>query len=326
MKLLLVDKIPEFAISRLRTIGCDVAKATVATAAELAQVVGETECNVLVVRSTKVPREVLEASRQLKLVIRAGSGCDTIDVAAADALGIRVCNCPGMNSIAVAELVLGMMIALDRQIVDETDDLRRGIWNKKKYSSQALGLKGRILGIVGLGAIGQEVARRAAAFGMKILYYDVIRRSEIERQLDVMRAQLDELLEESDFVTLHVPGGPQTRHLIGRRELGLMKPTAYLVNCSRGGVVDEKALAEALEKGDIAGAALDVYEIEPAASDTEFKDPICKEPHLYGTHHVGASTTQAQYAVAEEMVHVVQEFMDTGNLLHCVNPPQPVPV
>ena len=322
MKTLIVDKIPEFALCRLRGMKCDVTNVAAVASNDLAGLVAETDCEILVVRSTKVPREVLEAGTNLKLVIRAGSGVDTIDVATADRLGIRVCNCPGMNSTAVAELTIGLMIALDRQIVDETDDLRRGVWNKKKYSSQALGLKGRILGIVGLGSIGQEVARRAAAFGMKIIYSDVIRRPEIEKELDLMRTPFDELIEESDFITLHVPGGPQTRHLIGRRELALMKPTAYLVNCSRGGVIDEKALAEALEKGDIAGAALDVYEIEPATSDTEFKDPICNEPHLYGTHHVGASTTQAQYAVAEEMVRIIQEFMDAGTLLHCVNPPQ----
>ncbi|MBK8268148.1 MAG: NAD(P)-binding domain-containing protein [Planctomycetes bacterium] len=221
MKTLIVDKIPEFALCRLRAMKCDIENVPILAPRELADVVAATECEILVVRSTKVPLEVLEAGTNLKLVIRAGSGFDTIDLAAADRLGIRVCNCPGLNSTAVAELTIGLMIALDRQIVDETDDLRRGVWNKKKYSSQALGLKGRILGIIGLGNIGQEVARRAAAFGMKIIYSDVVRRTELEKELDLMRTPFDELIEEADFITLHVPGGSQTRHLIGRRELAL---------------------------------------------------------------------------------------------------------
>ncbi|MBX3395655.1 MAG: hydroxyacid dehydrogenase [Phycisphaerae bacterium] len=320
MKILLADKIPDFAISRLKSMGCEVFSRTGLTGKDLADAVAETGCEVLVVRSTKVPRPVLEAGHGLKLVIRAGSGFDTIDVAAADELGIRVCNCPGMNSVAVAELTIGLMIALDRQIVDETDDLRRGVWNKKKYSSEALGLKGRTLGIIGLGCVGQEVACRAAAFGMNVMYYDVIRRPELEKQLGVKYSRFDDLIEEADFITLHVPGGMQTRHMIGRRELALMKPTAYLVNCSRGGVVDETALAESLRCGDIAGAALDVYELEPTATDPEFKDPISHEPHLYGTHHVGASTHQAQDAVAEEMIRVIAAYRDHDEFLHCVNP------
>lgn len=322
MKILLADKIPDFAISKLKGMGCEVLTKTGLTGTALADAVAETCCEVLVVRSTKVPRAVLEAGHALKLVIRAGSGFDTIDVAAADERGIRVCNCPGMNSVAVAELTIGLMIALDRQIVDETDDLRRGVWNKKKYSSEALGLKGRTLGIIGLGCVGQEVACRACAFGMSIRYYDKIRRPELEKQFNMKYSMFDDLIEESDFITLHVPGGMQTRHMIGRRELALMKPTAYLINCSRGGVVDETALADALRSGDIAGAALDVYELEPTATDPEFKDPISHEPHLYGTHHVGASTHQAQDAVAEEMIRVVSAFRDRGEFLHCVNPSQ----
>lgn len=323
MKVLVVDKLPEFSICQLKSLGCEVLNMVGLAGPDLTETVRETGCDALVVRSTKVPRETLIAGDNLKLVIRAGSGVDTIDVSAADEKDIRVCNCPGMNSVAVAELVLGMMIALDRQIVEESEDLKRGIWNKKKYSSQALGLKGRTLGIIGLGSVGQEVARRAAAFEMRMLYYDVVRRQDFEREVNIRKVPFDELLIESDFISLHVPGGVQTRHLISRREFGLMKPTAYLVNCSRGGVVDEKALAESLEAGDIGGAALDVYEIEPAASEKEFKDPISLEPHLVGTHHVGASTSQAQDAVAEETVRIVRNFMERGELLHCVNPPQP---
>ena len=140
------------------------------------------------------------------------------------------------------------------------------------------------------------------------------------------KVSMEELLRQSDFVTLHVPGGAATRHLIGETELTLMKTMAYLLNCARGGIVDEVALAAALESGKIAGAALDVYEIEPSATDHKFEDPIRKEPHVYGTHHVGASTAQAQDAVADEVVLIVQEYLDHGEFLHCVNPPKAEPV
>lgn len=320
MKVLVADKMADTGIQRLKELGCDVVLKPDLEGVALGQAVQDLQSHTLIVRSTKVPRATLEAGTELKLVIRAGSGYDTIDVAAATERDIRVCNCPGMNSVAVAELAIGLMIALDRQIVDETDDLRRGIWNKKQYSKHALGLKGRTLGIVGMGRIGCEVAKRAAAFEMKLLYADTIDRSEVERELGIHKVSMEDLLQQSDFVTLHVPGGEETRHLIGEAEFARMKPTAYLLNCARGGVVDEKALAAALESGKIAGAALDVYEIEPAASDHKFEDPIRNEPHVYGTHHVGASTAQAQDAVADETVRIVKEYMDRGEFLHCVNP------
>ncbi len=323
MKVLIADKLPSFTICQLKSLGCEVLNRVGLSGTELTEAVREEGCEALIVRSTKVPRETLMAGDRLKLVIRAGSGFDTIDIATANEREIRVCNCPGMNAVAVAELTLGMMIALDRQIVDETADLRRGIWNKKRYAGHAMGLMGRTLGIVGMGNVGQAVARRAAAFGMGILYVDVVRRQDFEREVNLRKVPFDALLLESDFITLHVPGGGQTHHMIGRRELGLMKPTAYLINCSRGGVVDEVALADALENGEIAGAASDVFEIEPTAEGKEFLDPIAKQPQFYGTHHVGASTIQAQEAVAEEALKIVQDFIEYGEYRHCVNPPQP---
>jgi len=243
-------------------------------------------------------------------------------VDAATARGIRVSNCPGKNAVADAELTLGLKIDLDRRIVDETDDLRRGVWYKKEYC-KARGLQGRTLGIVGLGRIGYEVGVRAKAFDMNLIYYDVIVNSKIEAELGIRRVAFETLLAESDFVTLHVPGGAETDHLIGRIELGRMKPTAFIINCSRGGIVDETALAQAVQAGTIAGAALDVYEIEPGASDTEFKDPIRTVSRIYGTHHVGASTDQAQEAVAEEVVKIVRTYVETGRVIHCVNPTDP---
>lgn len=317
-KVFIADKFESFGVDELKRLGCEVIYKPGTQGPDLVAAVRDSGCQLLVVRSTKVPREVLDAGTDLGMIIRAGAGVDTIDVAHASTKGIRVCNCPGMNSVAVAELTLGLMIALDRRIVDETDDLRRGVWNKKEYS-KARGLKGRTLGIVGLGRIGAEVAKRAAAFDMQIIYTDVVQRQDLEKELALRQVTFEALLKESDFITLHVPGGDTTRHLIGRAELAKMKPTSFIINCSRGGVVDETALSEAIRNGKLAGAALDVFEIEPAGAEGEFKDPVPQTPHVYGTHHVGASTEQAQTAVAEETVRIVRTFMRTGKYINCVN-------
>ncbi len=305
MKVLVADKFQDHGVTALREAGCDVILDPSLKDDELAKAIRATGCNVLVVRSTRVTADMLDASGELALVIRAGSGYDTIDVAAATARNIRVCNCPGKNSVAVAELAIGLMIALDRRIVDQTGDLRRGVWKKQEYG-KTRGLKGRTLGIVGLGRIGYEVAKRAAAFDMQLFYTDVLVQRKIEEECGIRKVPFETLLSESDFVSLHVPGGPETKHIIGRDELAAMKPTACVINCSRGGVVDEAALAEAIEAGTIAGAALDVYEIEPAATGTEFADPIVHMKNVYGTHHIGASTDQAQNAVADEAVRIVR--------------------
>ncbi len=319
MRVLIADKFADQGIEALRQAGCEVVCNPELKDDALVKAIGETKSTVLIVRSTKVKPPMLDASEDLKLVIRAGSGYDTIDVAAATERNIRVCNCPGMNSVAVAELTIGLMITLDRRIVDETADLRRGVWNKKGYS-KARGLKGRTLGVLGLGRIGYEVAKRAAAFDMNLIYTDVVDYPDAEKELGLRKVPVEQLLAESDFVTMHVPGGEGTKHVISGEQLAVMKPTAFLLNCSRGGVVDEEALAEALRNGTIAGAALDVYEVEPAATDKEFKDPIVNAPNLYGTHHVGASTEQSQNAVGEEAVRIVTTFLQKGEFVNCVNP------
>ncbi len=318
MNVLIADKFEDSGVQGLRKAGCEVVLDSTLKDDALARALADTAAEILIVRSTKVPAGMLEASANLKLVIRAGSGYDTIDFAAAAEKNIRVCNCPGMNSVAVAELTLGLMIALDRRIVDQTVDLRRGVWNKKEYG-KARGLKGRTLGIVGMGRIGYEIARRAHAFEMKLLYCDVVDRKDVEQELGASKVPFEQLVADADFVTLHVPGGADTKHLIGKQELALMKPTAFLLNCSRGGIIDEQALRAAIESGRPAGAALDVYEIEPAATDTEFTDPVIQTSGVYGTHHVGASTEQAQSAVAEETVRVVKAYVENNEFLNCVN-------
>ena len=312
------DKFEKAGLEKLRGLGCQVTLDADLSGDSLGEAVRESNCNVLVVRSTKVAPDILEAGKSLELVIRAGAGYDTIDTAAAKERNIRVCNCPGKNSVAVAELALGLMLALDRRIVDNTVDLRSGVWAKKEYS-KARGLKGRTLGVVGLGRIGYEIARRAAAFDMKLIYSDVIDYQEIEQELGIRKVPLETLLGEADFITLHVPGGERTKHMISTKQFAMMKPTAFVINCSRGGVIDEKALAEAVEQGRIAGAGLDVYEIEPKATDNVFGDPVVKTSRVYGTHHIGASTEQAQLAVADEVVRIIDEKLKGNDPPNCVN-------
>lgn len=318
MNVLIADKFEPSGIEQLKSAGISVQYTPGLSGDELAGALRQTRSDVLVVRSTKVPAPVIEKAAELRLIVRAGSGTDTIDVSAATRRGIRVCNCPGQNSVAVAELTLGLMVALDRRIVDETDDLRRRVWNKKEYS-KARGLKGRTLGIIGLGRIGVEVAKRAHAFEMRLIYTDTIPRPNAELQYGIHPLPLGELLRQSDFVTLHVPGGAGTRHLIGVNELATMKHTAYIINCSRGGVIDETALAAAVSAGRLAGAALDVWETEPAAGEAEFTDPVVNAPHIYGTHHVGASTEQAQMEIAHETVRIVKAYYQNGEYPNCVN-------
>ncbi|MGB0717094.1 MAG: NAD(P)-dependent oxidoreductase [Phycisphaerae bacterium] len=318
MKILIADKFESHGRDVLSRAGYDVSFEPELETDALLKAMEKSPYEVLVVRSTRVTADMMKACPALRMIIRAGSGYDTIDVTAAAERRIHVCNCPGQNSVAVAELTMGLMIALDRRIVDETDDLRRGVWNKKRYS-KARGLKGRTLGIIGLGRIGFEVARRAAAFEMELLYSDPIPHEAYEKELPLKRVSLKELYHRADFISLHVPGGDATHHMIGAEELAAMKETACVINCSRGGVVDEVALANAVADGVIAGAALDVYEIEPSAGAPNFEDPIGQVAQVYGTHHVGASTVQAQLAVADEVVKIIRTYADTGRCLNSVN-------
>ncbi len=258
------------------------------------------------------------------MVIRAGSGVDSIDLKAAAERDIRVCNCPGMNAVAVAELTMGLIIALDRKIPDNVADLRAGKWKKKFYAKAGRGLKGATIGIVGAGRIGAEVAKRALAFDMKVLYYHIGRQVGLVDHPNAARAELDELLRESDVVTIHVPGGGGTAHLIDGRRVGLMKDGALVINTSRAGVIDEAALLNALREGKLRGAGLDVFADEPAAESPTIDSPVCGIPTVYGTHHIGASTAQAQLAVAEEVVRIVAHFKQTGEALNCVNLAQPI--
>lgn len=318
MKVLIADKFEDAGLEELKKIAADVTREPELKEAALTQRIAEYDPTVLIVRSTKVQPDQLSAAKSLKLIVRAGSGYDTIDIGTAKEKGIKVANCPGMNAVAVAELAMGHVINLDRRISDNVADVRAHKWNKKGYS-KAGGLKNSTLGIVGLGRIGRELAKRALAFDMHVLWFDVVPDLPAIDHPNARRVDLDAVFKESDYISLHVPGTGDTKHLINTARLATMKPNACIVNTSRASVIDEAALIVALKEGKIRGAAVDVYDNEPAADAREINSPLCDVPNLYGTHHIGASTAQAQLAVAEETVRIVRELAGSGRVVNCVN-------
>jgi len=323
MHVLIADKFEQSGREGLQAIGCEVSfQPDLKDEALVAAIAGH-KPDVLVVRGTKVTEPMLAAG-PLKLVVRAGAGYNTIDVAAASRRGIYVSNCPGKNSIAVAELAFALVLALDRRIVDAVIALRAGEWNKKEFS-KARGLFGRKLGLVGLGKIGQEMIPRAKAFGMPVVAWSRSLTPERALELGVERMETPlELARAADVVSIHVALKPDTRMLIGPEFFQAMRDGAYFINTSRGETVDQAALVAAIHgKGIRAG--LDVFAIEPASAVAEFTDPIANEPGVYGTHHIGASTDQAQEAIAAETVRIIQSFKETGQVPNVVNLAQRTP-
>ncbi len=318
LRVLVAEKFETVGVEGLKNLGCDVRMDTTLTPDTLADAVAEFDPNVLIVRGMKVQAPVFDKGKSLSLVLRAGAGYDTIDVSAASAKGIFVANCPGKNAIAVAELTWALILSCDRRVPDQTIDLRNGVWNKKEYS-KAAGLYGRTLGIVGLGQIGKEVAARGRAFGMKVVAWS---RSLTEDQadgMDIHRCEnLVNLAKMSDVISVNVAATAETKHLINEQFCNALKPGAYFINTSRGSVVDEQALTNAIRTKNIR-CGLDVFAAEPGGNDTNFTDDIVKEKGVYGSHHVGAKTDQAQNAIAREAVRVVAEYIASGRVLNCVN-------
>jgi D-3-phosphoglycerate dehydrogenase / 2-oxoglutarate reductase len=319
MKILLADKLPAPAIARLEEAGDEIVLNGDLGADDLPDAIAGFEA--LVVRSTKVTAATLERADELALIVRAGAGTNTIDTDRAAELGIFVCNVPGKNALAVAELTIGLLIAVDRHIAVATADLREGKWNKSAYS-KAAGLYGRTFGIVGLGDIGIATAARASGFGM-----DVIAVAKEERPEDaITRAtdagvrfvdDLDQLLAESDIVSLHVPGSPGTAGMVDAAFLARMKDEAILLNTSRGDVVDEAALIDAMDSRGIR-AGLDVFADEPGSGTAAFTSTLGQHPSVVATHHVGASTAQAQEAVADGTIDAINAYRG-GSIANCVN-------
>ena len=319
MKILFADKFPQAFADKLGQMGHDCSVNPELKAEDISSAIGDSE--ILVVRSTRVSAQVFSAATNLKMVIRAGAGTNTIDKDAATDRGIPVCNVPGKNAIAVAELAMGLLISIDRRIPDNVARMRQGEWDKKSFS-EAKGLFGRPIGVVGLGAIGMAMAERAHAFGMKL---HIIRKPERSPELSSRLTELGAEEHESlydiagacDILSFHTPASEDTRRLVGVELLSAMKPGAILLNTSRGDLIDEPALIEAMDTKGIR-AGLDVYMDEPAVARGEFDSALARHPNVYGTHHIGASTEQAQIAVAQGVVDIVDAF-SAGRVLHRVN-------
>ncbi len=323
MNVLVADKFEQSGLDGLSAMGCEVSYQPDVKDASLVEAVRSTGASVLVVRSTPVTEAVLDAG-SLALIVRAGAGVNTIDVSGASKRGIYVSNCPGKNAVAVAELAFGLMLALDRRIPDNVAELRAGKWNKKEYA-KARGLHGRTLGLIGFGSIGQEVAVRAAAFGMPVVAWSrrfATNEAERERVEDAFGIAIVDSAEEvvavADVVSVHLALSKETRGFVDAALLAQLKRGAFFINTARAEVVDQAALADAVRtKGVRAG--LDVFASEPTSATGAFADDIVQLPGVYGTHHVGASTEQAQEAIATETVRIIRAFKDTGRVPNVVN-------
>jgi D-3-phosphoglycerate dehydrogenase len=319
MRVLVADTFPDAFVTELTDRGHECVYRPDMTSDQLPSGLAETE--VLLVRSTRVTRVALEAADALRLVIRGGSGTNTIDCPAATERGIYVCNVPGRNAVAVAELALGLLLALDRRIPDNVSDLRAGRWNKKEYAA-GRGILGRRVGVIGLGNVGLAFAERVAALGATVYAVAKPDRSpeaaERARTIGVnLVDDLETLAETCDVLSLHVPAAETTHHLVGRDLLSRVLPGAIILNTSRAEVIDEDALVEAMEaKGVRAG--VDVLADEPGASTGTIDSRLARHPNVYGTHHIGASTEQAQQAIAAEVLRMIASF-ESGSVLHCVN-------
>jgi D-3-phosphoglycerate dehydrogenase len=313
-RVLVTDGLHAVGVEALRKQGLEVDEAgTLAEADLVARIPGY---HGLIVRSaTRVTRAVVAAGRDLAVIGRAGAGVDTIDVDAATERGIVVMNTPGGNTTAVAEHTLALLLALARRVPAADASLKAGRWEKSRLVG--VELFGKVLGVVGLGRIGTEVARRALAFRMHVIAFDPYLTREAAERLGVESVELDELLARADFVSLHVPLTGDTRHLLGERELARLKPGARLVNCARGGLVDEAALARAIASGQVAGAALDVLEQEPPPPD----HPLVRLPQVVVTPHLGAATDEAQTAVALAIAEQVADALVRGVVVNAVNMP-----
>ncbi|HTG87846.1 MAG TPA: 3-phosphoglycerate dehydrogenase family protein [Pyrinomonadaceae bacterium] len=323
MKVLIADKFEKSGVDGLQALGCEISYQPDLKDDALVEAIRSVSPDVLVVRGTKVTEKMLDAG-QVKLVVRAGAGYNTIDVAAASKRGIYVSNCPGKNSIAVAELAFALILALDRRIADNVVALREGKWNKKEFS-KARGLFGRTLGLIGVGKIGQEMIPRARAFGMPVVAWSRSLTRERAAELGVeLMASPKAVAAASDIVSVHLALKPETRNVIDAEFFEAMREGSYFINTARGEVVDQQALVNAIRNRGIR-AGLDVFALEPTSATAQFEDAIAKEAGLYGTHHIGASTDQAQEAIAAETVRIVQEFKSTGKVPNVVNLAQRTP-
>jgi D-3-phosphoglycerate dehydrogenase len=298
-RVLLADTIEESAIAKIKAAGLEVVVRNKDTDGAIEDQIKGFDC--VVVRSaTKITREVIEAADSLKLIVRAGVGLDNVDSEAAREKGVEVKNTPEAPTVSVAEMVFAMLFAMARNVAQADSSMKGERWEKKKLTGTELWKK--TLGVIGFGRIGYEVARRARALDMEVLAYDVIDIDELCNEIGAKKTGFNDLLKNSDYISLHVPLVPQTKGMIGTNEFAIMKKTAFLVNTARGGVVDEKALLRALNEEQIAGAALDVFENEPP-----LEWDLIRHPRLVATPHLASSTKEAQERVGELTANKVIE-------------------
>lgn len=319
MRVLVADRLPEPHVEALRERH-EVTYDPGLTAEALPAAVGDHEA--LVVRSTRVEPDCLAAAGGLRVVLRAGAGTDTIDVAGAGERGIAVCNLPGRNAVAVAELAMGLLLSIDRRIPEQVADLRAGRWRKGHYATGARGIAGRNVGIAGLGQIGLAFAERVAAFGATLRSVGSPRRDpERQQRAEALGIRFvddfEALAESCDVLSFHLPSVPSTRGVIGQPLLSHVQPGTIILNTSRGDLVDAPALLAELEPRDLY-VGLDVYPDEPSAPEGEVDSKLARHPRVTGTHHVGASTAQAQTAVADGVLEVLAA-LERGERPHCVN-------
>jgi len=316
MRVLIADKFPKERIKEIQALGFEVDQQPDVAVKDLAAAVKGAAA--LVVRGKQVPAEVFQQADALSLVIRAGAGVNTIDVAAASKAGVFVTNCPGQNAIAVAELAMGLLVALDRRIPDNVAQLRAGAWDKKTFS-EGRGLYGRTLGVAGLGPIGQAVVKRAQAFGMRVVAWSRSLDDKKAKALGVERAaDLLSLAKECDALSVHLPLKPETRGAVNRQVLEALPAGALFINTARAEVVDQAALLELAKAGKIR-VGTDVFVGEPEKGQAPFDSELGKLPGVYGTHHIGASTAQAQDAIAAEAVRILGCFARGAAIPNCVN-------
>ena len=316
MTVLIADALAESARTLMSEGGLEVVYEPALKGEALTDALHEHDPAVLVVRSTTVTAADLAVSQGLELIVRAGAGVDSIDVAEASRRGVFVANCPGKNAVAVAELAFGLILALDRRIPDNVIEARAGRWDKGTFASGA-GLRGRTLGLVGLGSIGREMAARAAAFGMPVVAWSRSLDAGEARRLGVERAETPlDVARRADVVSLHVASTPDTRGLVGAEFLAAMREGAALVNTSRADVVDEAAVADAIAERGVRYAT-DVPAGEPQAKEGAFAHPLADQAYI--THHIGASTDQATEAIGAEAARVVLAYADSGRVENGVN-------
>lgn len=307
---LIADAFSADGIKQLKEAGHEVTFNKDLAGDSLVEEIGNLKPEVLVVRSTKVTKDVIDANPNLKVIIRAGAGTDTIDVAYASEKSIYVANCPGKNATAVAELAMGHIINIDRRLAENYALAKAGKWRKGMFA-KCLGLKGRTLGLIGFGNIAQKVCRRAHAFQMDVLAYDV---HDIKFEDVKWATTVDEVLATSDIISIHVPNLPQTRGMVNKEFLEKMKDNAVLINTARGELVNEEDLAAHLDTHENFWYGTDVLQGEPSSKECDWEHPLAKHPRVYGSHHIGASTKQAEAEIGQEVVRIGKKYFETKTI------------